>query len=253
MKTGGRQPSVSGSGYARQGVGETPRGGDHIRNCKAAQEQIQLFEHDSDEHFVDPDTLAVRVAALEPKGRRTLVAVAGPPGAGKSTFAGALVSALGKTAALVPMDGFHIDNRILETRGLLPRKGAPETFDAAGFLTAVNRLATEDEVMIPAFDRTRDIAIAGATVVSPGKSIVVVEGNYLLLKAPPWHDLKSHWDFSVFLDVPTKELRRRLVHRWQDYGLCYESAILRAESNDLPNARLVNDQSARADAVVRSR
>ena len=211
----------------------------------------ELSKHDRIVELIDFETLVSRSAALRPKRRRALVAIAGPPGAGKSTLAEELVHALGKTAALVPMDGFHLDNRILEQRELLRRKGAPESFDSAGFLAMVRRLATEEEVIVPTFDRSMDIAIAGAETVGPDKSIAVVEGNYLLLKTMPWRELGGLWDFSVFLDVPMEELKERLVQRWLDHGLEFEDAVLRAEANDLPNARFVHGQSAIADASMR--
>jgi pantothenate kinase-related protein Tda10 len=97
---------------------------------------------------------------------RFIIAIAGPPGAGKSTLADALCDALrarGETAAVLPMDGFHMDNGILEERGLLSRKGAPETFDVRGFLDIVSAvLEGGQEVLVPVFDRSREIAIASA-------------------------------------------------------------------------------------------
>ncbi len=194
--------------------------------------------------------LAGRVRAVSPIGRRVLVAVAGPPGSGKSTLAEALVAALGAEAALVPMDGFHLDNRVLDSRGLRARKGAPETFDGVGFLHAVERLAAEEEVVLPVFDRTRDIAIAGCQVVGPNARIAVVEGNYLLLRRKPWARLRGLWDFSVRLEVPEEELLRRLIQRWLDHGHDAAAAEARARSNDLPNARVVAAESLAADLVV---
>ncbi|MCG6904194.1 MAG: nucleoside triphosphate hydrolase [Rhodobacter sp.] len=191
--------------------------------------------------------LATRISALTPTARRRLVAIAGPPASGKSTLASDLVAALGPRAVLVPMDGFHLDNRLLDARGLRPRKGAPETFDADGFVAMIRRIANDDEVVLPVFDRSRDLAIAGAEVVSPKTDIAVVEGNYLLLNRPPWSQLHPIWDLSVSLDVPLEELEQRLIQRWLDHGLSATDATARAQSNDLPNARLVLEQSVRAD------
>jgi fructokinase len=148
------------------------------------------------------------------------------------------------------MDGFHLDNRILDARGLRPRKGAPETFDAVGFAHMIRRLTVEPEVILPIFDRSRDIAIAGAQVVGPATSIAVVEGIYLLLDAAPWTALHPLWDLSVFLDVDEAELERRLVQRWLDYGHTPDQARARAQANDLPNARRIIAESRAADITL---
>ncbi len=111
------------------------------------------------------------------------------------------------------MDGFHLDNRVLEARGLLARKGAPETFDGAGFVAAMRRIAAGHEVVMPVFDRARDLAIAGAVVI-PAEGPVIVEGNYLAFADPPWDALAELWDLSIRIEEPEEELRRRLVARW---------------------------------------
>ncbi len=121
------------------------------------------------------------------EGFRPMIGIAGPPASGKSTLAHALAERTGGIA--VPMDGFHLDNPILEARGLRSRKGAPETFDAAGFLSLVRRLKEGDEVFAPLFDRERELAIAGALVVPEEAPLVVLEGNYLLLDQPVWRDV----------------------------------------------------------------
>ena len=148
------------------------------------------------------------------------------------------------------MDGFHLDDRVLNARGLLARKGAPETFDAHGFAAMIRRLAQEPEVVIPVFDRSREIAIAGAQVVAPETEIAVVEGNYLLLDQPPWSGLADHWDLSVMLDVEEAELSRRLQQRWIAHDHSHEQALQRAQSNDLPNARRVITDSRAADLHI---
>jgi pantothenate kinase len=196
------------------------------------------------------DRIAARVLALPPASPRLRIAIAGPPGAGKSTFAAALVERLGPEAALVPMDGFHLDNAILSARGLLSRKGAPETFDALGVVRMVERLGADDEVVIPGFDRARDIAIAGAAVVGPDCRIAVVEGNYLLLGQAPWARLGPLWDLSVMISPPEAVLETRLVRRWIDHGLSHADATARAQGNDIPNARTVLSLSGAADEVL---
>jgi len=170
------------------------------------------------------------------------VAIAGPPASGKSTLADRVAARLtdeGHPALHVPMDGFHLDNAVLEARDLLPRKGAPETFDAAGFVHAMRRLSTEKAMILPAFDREADLAVAGRIAVGPEHRVAVVEGNYLCLNRPPWRDLAALWHLSVFLDTPPEVLRDRLLARWRAQGFSEEDALRRAERNDLPNARTV--------------
>ena len=195
------------------------------------------------------DDLLARISALTSAAAagRVLVAVAGAPGAGKSTLAEALVTRLGPGAALVPMDGYHLDNAILDARGRRFAKGSPDTFDVAGFEAMLRRLKTGDEVIIPVFDRTADLSRGSARVVAPGARIAVVEGNYLLLEDAPWNCLAPLWDLTVFLDVPEAELERRLIDRWLHHGLSPEAARHRAEANDLANARIVQTRSRPAE------
>lgn len=174
-----------------------------------------------------------------------MVAIAGAPGAGKSTIAAALANRL-DGAAVIPMDGFHLDNAVLSARGILARKGAPESFDAHGFATLARRLATGEDVAIPLFDRSRDISVAGAAVVGPER-ILLVEGNYLLLNRAPWSDLAPLWDFTLWLDVPLAVLKARLIRRWRDHGLSGQAAKDRASGNDIANAHLVCSASRPAD------
>jgi len=197
-----------------------------------------------------PQALAdlIRRRAAEHGPGRFLTALAGPPGAGKSTLAAALVTALGEGARAVPMDGFHYDDGLLIRRGLRDRKGAPETFDAAGFLHLLQRLRVEDEVAIPLFDRDLEISRAGADVVGPEDRLLVVEGNWLLLDEAPWN--AARYDLTVFIDVPEAELDRRLVARWAHYGKTPEQARAWIDGNDLPNIRRCIAGSRRADVVI---
>ncbi len=148
------------------------------------------------------------------------------------------------------MDGFHLDNAILDVRDRRFHKGSPDTFDVGGLRSILQRLKAGGEVIVPIFDRSRDLSIGSARVVPPEARIIVAEGNYLLLRDPPWNSLAPLWDLTVFLDVPEAELERRLIARWDHHGLTPDEGRRRAESNDIPNARTVCARSAPADITI---
>ena len=183
---------------------------------------------------------------------RFLAALAGPPGAGKSTLAAELVAAMGQGAKAVPMDGFHYDDAVLIARGARDRKGAPDTFDVAGFRHLLQRLRVEPEVAIPLFDRNLEISRAGADIVTPDDRILIVEGNYLLLNEAPWPDLAPLFDLTIWIDVPEAELDRRLLARWAHYGKTPDQARAWIDGNDMPNIRRVTQGSRPADLTLTS-
>ena len=192
---------------------------------------------------------------------RLMIAICGAPGSGKSTLAQHLVDQLNASlsgtdegAVVVPMDGFHFDNAVLDQHGTRAIKGSPQTFDVGGFLALIHRLCirTEQSVYVPVFDRDADLARNAAQAITNEHTIVIVEGNYLLLQQEPWCELKSLFRCNIMLEVPFDILEQRLVQRWLDYGHTEAQARLRAESNDLPNARLVADESARAHLYYKS-
>ncbi|QYK41826.1 MAG: nucleoside triphosphate hydrolase [Paracoccaceae bacterium] len=197
----------------------------------------------------DPIVDLIRARANTRPGR-FITALAGPPGAGKSTLAAAIAAGLGPGARVVPMDGFHYDDAVLNARGLRHRKGAPETFDATGFLHLVHRLRTEAEVAIPVFDRGMELSRAAADVVMPDDRFLIVEGNWLLLAAPPWADLAPLFDLTVMLTVPEPEIVRRLTDRWLTHGKTPDEAAQWIATNDLPNVRRVLGGSRPADLVI---
>ncbi|ANH06344.1 nucleoside triphosphate hydrolase [Shinella sp. HZN7] len=186
--------------------------------------------------------------------RRVLLGIAGPPGAGKSTLVEAVrerLLARGETAEILPMDGFHMDNGILAERGLLPRKGAPETFDARGFIDIVEALKrAQDEVLVPVFDRSREIAINAARAIPADTRFILAEGNYLLLKDAPWDRLEGKFDVTIFVGPPYAVLEERLRRRWLGYGLPEDEIQRKLYGNDLPNGKRILENSRPADLTI---
>jgi len=215
------------------------------------------------------DAMAERLLAIASPERRTLVAIAGPPAAGKSTLTEQLCERLNVLrsgsaadfagsgfasgvaadfAAIVPMDGYHYDNAVLEPQGRLAIKGAPETFDVDGLKRDLARLRRDDAtVAVPVFDRPLDLARAGGRLIRPEHRLVLVEGNYLLLDAAPWRELQALFDLTLFIEVPDAVLVDRLISRWRGLGEDPEGAHRRAHGKDMLNARLVNDRSVAPD------
>lgn len=199
------------------------------------------------------NALSDQIAPLRDGTSRVIVAIAGPPASGKTTLAAELARRLNAQkceTSVVPQDGFHLDNQVLEARGDLARKGAPHTFDGAGFVHTMRRLKERVDVAVPVFDRTRDLAIAGARIIPARAEVIIVEGNYLLFDDAPWFNLAPIWTLSVRLEVPMDELRSRLIQRWLHHGLSAPAAKRRAETNDIPNAQSVIDKALPATLTL---
>jgi pantothenate kinase len=206
--------------------------------------------------------LVERARGLAVPGDRHILGLTGAPGAGKSTVAAHIVEALGPDlAVLVPMDGFHLANVVLEALGRRDRKGAHDTFDASGYTNLLHRLhrssialgqpGAADIVYAPQFRREIEESIGSATPVSPQVPLVVTEGNYLLLKTDPWPRARSFIDEVWFL-APGDDVRRhRLVLRHEAYGKSPEAARAWALGTDQINAELIESTAPRADLIVR--
>ncbi len=197
-----------------------------------------------------------RLAADGPGGAgtgRRLIGVTGPPGAGKSTLAAAVVHAVGDAAVAVPMDGFHLAQAELERLGRADRKGAPDTFDAAGFVALVRRLRYPgpDAVYAPAFDRHLEEPVAGAIRVEPDVPLILVEGNYLLLDEGAWGQAAWLLDEVWYVEADEAVRVERLIARHVEHGRSPEAAREWVLRSDEANARLVAATRWRADLVVR--
>ncbi len=203
-----------------------------------------------------PELLAAVRDLVEPRlagGGRLMVGLVGPPGAGKSTLAEALAAAV-PAAVAVPMDGFHLSNVELNRLGLTDRKGAPETFDAAGFVHLLRRLRAGDElVYAPAYSRVLHESVVGVIPVPVETRLVVVEGNYLLVPDPPWASVRGLLDLSVYLDAPPGRRIAGLIARQLAAGRTDDEAREWVHRSDESNARLIAATREFADVALTRR
>lgn len=192
----------------------------------------------------------------EAQGQRIAIGLAGGPGVGKSTMGAALLNMLNAlhpgSAALVPMDGFHMRHAKLEELGQTDRKGAPHTFEGAAFVSFLHHLKhAREHVSGPGYSRKIEDVVDDAFTVPPEVRVLIVEGNYLLLTEPPWAGVRSLLDYAVFLDVPRDLVRARLLKRHAEEGLFTEERNrAHIERNDLPNYDLVVQSQDRADVII---
>lgn len=192
-----------------------------------------------------------RARELAARPGRTLLGIAGPPGAGKSTLAERLALELGPSAVVVPMDGFHLAQSTLERLGRAERKGAPDTFDAAGFVALLRRLrAAEETVWAPEYRRDLRHGVTGAIEVAAGVPLVIVEGNYLLCDDSGFAPVRGLLDEAWFCELDSEVRVERLVERHVATGKEPGFARDWVLGSDEANARLVAASRGRADLVL---
>jgi pantothenate kinase len=199
------------------------------------------------------DALVERARKFARGERRTILGIAGQPGGGKSTLAQTVVAAVGPAAVLVPMDGFHLAQAELVRLGRRDRMGAPDTFDALGYVALLRRLRdrTEEVVYAPEFRREIEEPIAGAIAVSRAVSLVVTEGNYLLVPDEPWAGVRLLLDECWYADLDEATRLRWLIQRHVDFGKTQEAAEEWVRRSDQANAAVVAATRNRADVIVR--
>jgi pantothenate kinase len=193
-----------------------------------------------------------RAEALLARGGRRVLGLAGAPGSGKSTLAARLASALGDRAVVVPMDGFHLAQRELERLGRAGRKGAPDTFDAAGYVALLQRLRDQPKdgiVYAPEFRREIEEPVAGAIPILADTPLVITEGNYLLLDGA-WSPVRDLLDESWYVATPEPQREAWLLARHMAFGRDRQSALAWIAATDAPNARVIAASATRADWQV---
>ena len=190
---------------------------------------------------------------LEKASERVLIGIIGKPGAGKSTLSKFLMGKLPKDlVTVVPMDGYHLSNKVLKDLKRSDRKGAPDTFDVAGFVSLVKRIRSEQtqNIYYPIFDRAIEESIAAQGVVTSATKVVIIEGNYLLHDEGGWEVLNDLLDESWMVDVDDDKRISRLISRHIAYGKDPEAAKAWAKGTDEVNAKLIERGRTRADFVV---
>jgi pantothenate kinase len=199
------------------------------------------------------DALVARARGLAATGGRRVLGITGAPGAGKSTLALTVAAELGDAAALVGMDAFHLANSELERLGRRDRKGNIDTFDGAGYVAMLERLhaAGDELVYAPEFRREIEEAIAGAVPIGPEVSLIITEGNYLLVDTPPWSRVRPLLDEAWYCRPPSEEVRiARLIARHVAFGKEPDFARAWTLGTDQHNADLIATTVDRADLVV---
>jgi pantothenate kinase len=186
---------------------------------------------------------------------RTIIGIVGKPGGGKSTLSKYLLKGMDPTlVSVVPMDGFHLSNKVLKELGRSDRKGAQDTFDVKGFTALIQRIKMDsaEPIYYPIFDRSIEESIAAQGVVYPSTRVVIVEGNYLMHDKDGWQEIAPLLDQSWYAFLEEDIRISRLISRHIAFGKDPDSAKAWAKGSDQVNAELIETGVGRCDFLVRS-
>lgn len=200
-----------------------------------------------------PNEVISTLQAFLDTGKRHIVGLVGAPGVGKSTFSEQIAAHFGDQVLVVPMDGFHLANCELKRLERAERKGAPDTFDALGYVDLLSRLreqTTNEIIYAPYFDRGLEESIAGGIAIHAHTRLIITEGNYLLLDSTPWNRVRDLLDETWFLTAKQDIRLARLEARHVRFGRSLDEAKAWVQSTDEPNARLIEACSSRATRVI---
>lgn len=220
------------------------------------------LSRDQVELFYEP--LAEKLLAASSPDSRLLVAVAGPPGSGKTAFATTLVGVLdalsGRDIAVaVGLDGWHYTNEYLDSHivmrhgeavSLRQIKGAPESFDVQAVHQWLSEVRDRERLTFPVYSRALHEPLPELGQIQESHEIVVMEGNYLLLDEAGWRDLGDAFDIRVFVTAPRGVLVKALRERHLRGGKTADFTERQIRQVDLPNARRVAPAISAADVVV---
>ena len=194
-----------------------------------------------------------RALELTNTQQRYLLGIAGKPGAGKSTFTEFLKSQIAsQSIAILPMDGFHMSNEKLVELGRRDRKGAPDTFEIEQFANTLQEVKSGhgQSIRFPVFDRESESSIQDAGLIAPNTTLVVVEGNYLLLEQGEWRSVRTIFDETWYLETPEELRLERLIARHIRYGKTPQEARTWALGSDETNAQIIGATANLADYIV---
>ena len=200
-----------------------------------------------------PPAALERVRKLIASGQRKILGIAAAPGAGKSTLAQGLRQAFGSAVQVVPMDGFHLANSELQRLGRAGRKGAPDTFDAEGYVHLLHRLRQQQAgqtIYAPEFRREIEESVAGAIALEASTPLIITEGNYLLLQDGAWQYVRAALDEAWYLELEPALRQQRLLARHMQFGRSKEAALQWIAQTDEPNALRIEATRVRADWVL---